>query len=216
MKALLFTALTIFSVTVFGQKTIRNSITTIPQLSIYNIHGDTTSLHAISKNKLTFIDFWFIPCGPCFVEMNMLHQLYSEYKDNPNISFLTITITDSAFVRPLMENRNSDSNQTFNYFKSLAALDSFRLPVYFIKGLTSKQKVFIKSNIRGHMGYSGRRENQDLDSLNKPDKIFGFSGYPTILIFDKKGKVIYNETGFTKDKEKQQKRKIETLIKLNL
>ncbi len=99
MKTLLFITFTLLTITTFGQKTARRPVKVIPQLFIYGINGDTTNLKSISKEKVTFIDFWFIPCGPCFAEMNMLHKLYAKYKDNPNVSFLTITLTDSAFVR---------------------------------------------------------------------------------------------------------------------
>ena len=210
----LFIGFTILAISSFGQKVVRKPVKVIPQFSVYNIHGDTTNLKAISSNKVTFIDFWFIPCGPCFVEMNMLHKLYAKYKDNPNVAFLTITITDSAFVRPLTENRNTDSNETYDYFKRLAELNSFELPVYFFKGHDSKMISFKKTKV----GYRGHSEpgNKATDDTVYPDHIFGFSGYPTIFIFDKKGNVIYNKTGFRKDGEKQQQKNIEALINKEL
>ena len=140
----------------------------------------------------------------------MLHKLYAKYKDNPNVAFLTITLTDSAFVRPLIENRNTDSNETYDYFKKLAGLDTFKLPVFFLKGIDTKMRSFKKSKI----GFSGHNEpkTRDTDYTQYPDNIFGFSGYPTIFIFDKKGNMIYNKTGFRKEGERQQQQNIESLI----
>ena len=214
MKSLLFTIFAILANCSFGQKVLGKPVKAIPQLFVYNIHGDTTNLKTISSNKVTFIDFWFIPCGPCFVEMNMLHKLYTKYKDNPDVAFLTITFTDSAFVRPLIENRNTDSNETYDYFKNLAVLDTFKLPVFFINGIDTKMRSFKRSKV----GFSGHNEAKikDIDYTKYPDFIFGFSGYPTIFIFDKRGNIIYNKTGFSKKAEKQQQQSIEALINATL
>jgi len=196
-----------------GQKIPKKPVKVIPQLSVYDINGETTDLKIISNNKVTFIDFWFIPCGPCFVEMNMLHRLYGKYKDDPNVAFLTITFTDSAFARPLIENRNTDANETYDYFKKLAGLDTFKLPVFFLKDIDAKMRSFKKSKA----GFSGQNEpkTQEIDHTKYPDNIFGFSGYPSIFIFDKKGNLIYNKTGFTKEDETKQQKKIEALINSN-
>jgi len=214
MRTLLFIAFSLLTMGSLGQKILKKPVKVIPQLSVYDINGDTTNLKIISNNKVTFIDFWFIPCGPCFVEMNMLHRLYGKYKDDPNVAFLTITLTDSAFARPLIENRNTGSNETYDYFKKLAGLDKFTLPVFFLNGIDTKMRSFKKSKT----GFSGQHEprTQEIDYTKFPDNKFGFSGYPTILIFDRKGNLIYNKTGFTKEGERQQQQKIEALINSNL
>ena len=214
MRALLLTIFLLLTMGSLGQKIPKKPVKVIPQLSVYDIHGDTADLKIISSNKVTFIDFWFIPCGPCFVEMNMLHSLYGKYKGDPNVAFLTITFTDSAFARPLIENRNTDLNEAYDYFKRLAGLDTFQLPVFFLKSIDTKMRSFKKSKA----GFSGQNEPQirEINFTKYPDYIFGFSGYPTIFIFDKKGNLIYNKTGFTKKGEREQQQKIEALINSNL
>jgi hypothetical protein len=142
----------------------------------------------------------------------MLHKLYAKYKDNPNVTFLTITLTDSSFVRPLIENKNTSTNDTYDYFKTLAQLDTFRLPVCFLKDITSKMTSFKKSKT----GFSGHGEPKTKDHTFYPDNVFGFSGYPTIFIFDKKGNTVYTKTAFTKEGEKEQQKSIETIINAKL
>lgn len=197
---------------VFGQKKDIPPLKQIPSVSLYNLQGDTSNLLTLAKDKITFIDFWFIPCGPCFAEMNLLHKLYSKYKNNPNVQFITITLTDSAFVRPLIQNIDNDTNHTYSYFKSLSKLDTFKLPTYFIKGVTSKQKSFVKSGI----GFTGKGEWANVKNNLDPTKLFRFTSYPTILIYNKKGQLIYNKTGFTEGGEKQQQKNIETAIEKNM
>ena len=142
----------------------------------------------------------------------MLHQLYAKYKGNPNVSFLTITFTDSSFVKPLIENKITLNNDTHDYFRKLAQLDSFKLPVYFIKDVSSKMISFKK----GKFGFTGNGEPRPKDQSHFPDNVFGFSAYPTTFIFDKEGKTIYNKTGFTQEGEKQQQKNIEVLINARL
>ena len=209
MRTLLIISFLLLINSTFGQKKKVEPIKKIQPLSLYNLTGDTSNLLELSKEKLTFIDFWFVPCGPCFAEMNMLHKLYAKYRENSKITFITICLTDTGFVRPLMENRNTDSNQTYNYFKTLAELDTFRLPVYFIKDVVAKQKSLMKAI---GSGYDVRGEWVSKDKAKYPNRIFGFSGYPTILIFDKSGQLIYNKTGFTDSSEKQQYLTIKSII----
>ena len=208
-KLFLFITFELLTIGLSGQSTTKKLAKVIPQLSIYNINGDTTNLKTISDGKITFIDFWFIPCGPCFNEMNMLHKLYAKYKDNPKISFLTITLTDSAFARPLIENRNTPVNDTYDYFRSLAQLDTFKLPVYFIKNGTRKM-LSLKEEKGG--GFNGHGEPSVQNQSLYPADVFGFSAYPTIFIFDKSGKVIYTKTGFMKGTEAKQQKNIEAII----
>ncbi len=208
MRTILTIIIFLFFVSSFGQKKLIEPIKQIPSVSLYNLSGDTCNLLTLSKDKITFIDFWFIPCGPCFSEMNLLHKLYSKYKDNPNICFITITLTDSSFVRPLIENKNIDSNETYSYFKTLSKLDTFKLPVYFMKNVVSKQKSFVKSKI----GFHGKGDWTLKDNSLFPNNIFKFSGYPTILIFNKNGQRIYNKTGFTDSEENIQYSTIENII----
>ncbi len=123
------------------------------------------------------------------------------------MAVLTITFTDSAFVGPLTENRNISPNNTYDYFKSLAQLNTFKLPVYFLKGELSKMTSFKKTK----NGFSGHGEPRTKET-QYPEDIFKFSGYPTIFIFDKKGNLIYNKTSFSKDGEGQQERNIKAAI----
>lgn len=203
---LLCILLPLFSI---GQRKTNTPVSLIPAVPLYDIHGDTTNLSALSKGKLTFIDCWFIPCGPCFAEMNMLHALYNTYRSNNKVAFLTITFSDSTSVRPLMENRNTSNNEVYDYFKTLSNLDKFELPVYFTRNCSFGLTSFVK-NKKGP-GFTGSGWPQR-HKAGCPDAIFGFEGYPTILIFDQSGKLIYHKTGFSKQQETQQMNTIRAII----
>lgn len=194
----------LFSQFVFGQISKQLGINTIPNVTVFNLNGDKASLPKLAANKITFIDFWFIPCGPCFAEMGMLHILYDSYKADTSINFMTITFSDSSFVRDLVNNRNSDSNDVYSYFKTIGKLDTFRLPVYFIDGYMTPMRSF-KANKNGK-GFAGKNWPGRGDTNLQPDKLFGFEAYPTILIYDRSGKLVFSRTGFmSKEEEKELK-----------
>jgi len=194
MKPPILIIVILFCGITYGQKVSKNVIKYMPPVSLFDIKGDTTNLLNLGKGKVTFIDFWFIPCVPCFEEMTMLHKINDTYKSNINFKFLTITYSDSSFVRNLIENRNTEDNDVYDYFKAWTKLDTFRLPVYFTKNYTTKMKLF-KKNKTGK-GFSGLNWPNPKENKISPDSIFGFLAYPTILIFDKTGKLVFNKTGF--------------------
>jgi len=193
-----------------AQKKVSTIVKQVPSVSIFNIKGESFNLPAFTSGKVTVIDCWFLPCAPCFVEMPMLHELYFKYRDNPAFQFLTITRTDSSLVKPLINN-DATGNDVHNYFKTFSGLETFQLPVYFIPGCNEKLHNYGQSKI----DFEGENIPPD-NSKNCPDAIFKFVGFPTLLIFDKKGKLVYSKNGFLKSNEVQQKQEIEKIINANL
>jgi thiol-disulfide isomerase/thioredoxin len=164
----------------------QKNVTTLPDIDVYDLNGAHTTLHKLAKNKVLFIDCWFIPCPPCFMAMGVLHNIYAEFKSNKDVCFITICMTDSsqvkAFIRqdPIMKAYVSQ----YQYFSNLK---DFKLPVYFLPGCSSK--VPLGTKVLSHYAPD--------DKSKCPEAIFDFQGYPTSMIFDKNGKQVFKETGFT-------------------
>ena len=58
-----------------------------------DIKGKTIRFHdVIGKGKVTYIDFWATWCAPCVAEIPFLEKLVEEYKDNPKIEFVSISM----------------------------------------------------------------------------------------------------------------------------
>lgn len=62
-----------------------------------NISGEKASLGDL-KGKLIYIDLWATWCGPCMEEMPSFEKLKESFKDNPNISFISLSIDDDALA----------------------------------------------------------------------------------------------------------------------
>jgi hypothetical protein len=50
--------------TAYGQKEAKSIPVSMPSVMLVDINGNGTNLLELAKGKITFIDFWFIPCGP--------------------------------------------------------------------------------------------------------------------------------------------------------
>lgn len=68
----------------------------VPPFSIKTIDGESINTDSL-KNKILFINFWFIGCAPCLEELPALNRLVEEYKDR-NVVFLSITHDSSEMV----------------------------------------------------------------------------------------------------------------------
>jgi thiol-disulfide isomerase/thioredoxin len=160
-------------------------IRSLPNIEVYDLNGKHINLGQLAKNKVLFIDNWFIPCPPCFIEMTMLHKLYAKYANNKDFCFITISRTDSSVVRKFIT-KDSSMAKYVNTYQFFSQLDYFKLPVYFIPGCNAKVEMAGKA-IHGL---------PPDDPTKCPNGVFGFSGYPTVLIFDRQGKLIFKKSGY--------------------
>ena len=99
------------------------------------------------RGKVVFINFWASWCPPCRAEFPSIELLYTKFKDNPNVFFLTV---------------NQDSNLATA--RSFLQKEKYTLPIFLTAG-------------------------------NVPEKIYN-GALPTTVVLNKKGKMIFHNTGF--------------------
>jgi peroxiredoxin len=59
-----------------------------PEFEVTGLNGETGSLASL-KGKVVVLNFWFIACSPCRIEIPGLNKLVEEYKDN-EVVFLAL------------------------------------------------------------------------------------------------------------------------------
>lgn len=72
------------------------------------------------RGKIVVLNFWFIKCKPCIVEMPHLNELKELYDDN-DVEFLAITFDKKELVEQFLE------DHTFNYNIASNAMDAIRI-----------------------------------------------------------------------------------------
>ncbi len=77
-------------------------------VKIIDINGNKFDLKTLS-NKIYVLNFWFINCPPCKLEIPELNDLVEKYKDNPNVVFLAIALDEKFELKEFLK------TTTFNY-----------------------------------------------------------------------------------------------------
>lgn len=65
------------------------------------------------KGKVIFINFWATWCPPCIAEMPSVNELYTHFKNNPNIVFIFV-----------------DVDNDYSKAKSFLQKNNYHLPIY--------------------------------------------------------------------------------------
>jgi thiol-disulfide isomerase/thioredoxin len=60
-------------------------------ISFRDINGKTVNT-ADLKGKVIFVNFWATWCPPCIAEMPSVNELYTLFKNNPNIIFMIVDV----------------------------------------------------------------------------------------------------------------------------
>lgn len=55
------------------------------------------------KGKVLVINYWFINCKPCRMEMPELNELVKEYKDSANVKFIGISLDDRSAIKEFIK-----------------------------------------------------------------------------------------------------------------
>lgn len=94
-----------------------------PDFLVTTIDGKQITLSQ-QKGKITVLNFWFIACKPCLLEMPALNKIVDKYKDSSRIDFIAVNYGDgSVDVKSFLEKREfkfqivTDSRTILDIFK---------------------------------------------------------------------------------------------------
>ncbi len=63
--------------------------------TLTGLDGSTLDFETL-KGKVIFINMWATWCAPCVAEMPSIKEMYSHYKDNPDVVFVMISFDKTA------------------------------------------------------------------------------------------------------------------------
>ncbi len=126
----------------------------MPAPPILGIKDNQDTVKINYSNKLTLLDFWYMECYPCILNIPEVEKLFQTYKNTKNIQIFGIN------------NLNNNS------------LGKENLPNFLLHNTINYPNLFVEKGV---------------------DKSFGIQGYPTILLIDKQGIIVYKQLGFHKN-----------------
>lgn len=159
-----------------------NSVETqVPAFKAKQFQADTVDLRAAAKNKVTFLSIWSIFCGPCLAELPELQAVYAHYKSNPQVSFVTLALnTEEELTR--FSSPVSDSIDIYRKAFKHSKLTDFSFPV--LIGTRSPYQIA-----------NGSARLTDTRAANQLKQLFKIKGIPVTRIYDRQGKLIFENIG---------------------
>jgi thiol-disulfide isomerase/thioredoxin len=91
-----------------------------------DVNGNTFDI-AHLKGKILVINFWFVGCGPCEVEMPELNELVNRYKNNKDVVFISFSKSSESKTRQFL-NRKMFNYVTVSMDETLK--NDFKISVY--------------------------------------------------------------------------------------
>lgn len=92
-----------------------------------DLNGLSVKLSSL-RGKVIYVDLWATWCGPCMHEMPYFEKLKEQFKDNPNIVFVSLSLDDTAEVwKKSVESRKAEGHQWL--------IDRNKLQAYNIVGI---------------------------------------------------------------------------------
>lgn len=82
--------------------------TNSPVFSATDINGNKYSLNSL-KGKIIVMNFWFVECKPCVMEIPELNKLVEKYK-NKNVVFLGFALNDKSEIDIFLKKKNFNYN----------------------------------------------------------------------------------------------------------
>lgn len=92
----------------------------VANFSATDINGNKYKLKDL-KGKIVVLNFWFIDCKPCRLEILELNKLTQDYKDSSNIVFLAFALDSKNELKRFLKNNPFNYNIVDNG-KEIAAL----------------------------------------------------------------------------------------------
>ena len=87
----------------------RNRTKLVPMLRIFaavDMNGNSYSL-GILKGKVVVINFWFVECKPCVIEMPELNEIVEKYKSE-EVVFLAVAMNEKPKIESFLKKHTFD------------------------------------------------------------------------------------------------------------
>ncbi len=86
-----------------------NAQTSLPDIQLTNLDGQTISIQEMSKDKLLVFSFWATWCVPCINELDAIAEEYEDLQDEFDFELVAISIDDArtkSRIKPMVNGKD--------------------------------------------------------------------------------------------------------------
>lgn len=138
---------------------------TLPDVTVKTLDGENVKLDAIvKKGKITVLNFWATWCNPCKKELDVIKDMYEEWKELYDIEFIAISIDNAGTmkkVKPMVAQKQWEYTVfTDEQGDLMRALNFQTIPQTFL--FDADRKI-----VYSHNGYNAGDEFELEDQIKK-------------------------------------------------
>lgn len=134
----------------------------LPNFKMLDIEGKKYNLKDLA-GKVVVLNFWFINCPPCRMEIPDLNKMVLKYKDNPDVIFLAVGLDEKYDIKdflkksPFLYNISADGRWLANSYgvKSYpthVVIDQTAKILFHTTGLAVNTVYWVDKSIREALG----------------------------------------------------------------
>lgn len=139
----------------------------LPLFNTSDINGNKLKLKE-AKGKIIVMNFWFIGCKPCRMEMPELNELVASFKDNENVMFVGYALDPRADLKEFLKTNPFDyaivENSRYEagrygvrLFPTHVVIDQEGKVFFHTSGLASNTVYWVKKSIDELLASSGAK-----------------------------------------------------------
>lgn len=94
MKQFIILLALLISTSIYAQETHENNLKKLPSVKLKDMDGNDINTANLGFKGPVVFSFWATWCAPCKRELNTIHELYPEWKEETGVTLVAVSVDD--------------------------------------------------------------------------------------------------------------------------